>query len=84
MLINDGKLDALVKKAMAAFNTLSPEEQRAHRREQSISWAVEQSLMSRFEHGKPDLTPEEEMDLRQRVADAYDHRRAEQKDIDEP
>jgi len=84
MLTNDGKLDALVKKAMAAFNALSPEEQRAHRREQAISWAVGQSLMSRFEHGHADLTSEEEAQLRQSVADAYDHRKAEKKDLSEP
>ena len=84
MLTNDGKLDALVKAAMAAFNALSPEEQQAHRREQAISFAVGQSLMSRFEHGHPDLSKEEEAQLRQRVADAYDHRKAEQKDLSEP
>jgi len=84
MLTNDGKLDELVKRAMAAFNALSPEEQRAHRREQAISFAVGQSLMSRFEHGHPDLTPEEEAQLRQSVADAYDHRKAEGKDLSEP
>jgi hypothetical protein len=84
MLTNDGKLDALVKKAMAAFNALSPQEQQAHRREQAISWAVGQSLMSRFEHGHPDLTKEEEEKLRQDVADIYDRRVAEKKDLSEP
>lgn len=39
MLTNDGKLDALVKQAMEAFNALTSEEQAAHWREQRISWA---------------------------------------------
>lgn len=37
-LENDGKLDALVRHAMANFKALPPEEQAAHRREQKISW----------------------------------------------
>lgn len=82
-LTNDGKLDELVKKAMAAFNALTPEQKAAHRREQAISWAVGQSLMSRFEHGHPDLSKEEETQLRQRVADIYDRRYLDQKDISE-
>ena len=39
---NNEDLNELVHKAIAAFNALSPEEERAHRREQAISWAYEQ------------------------------------------
>lgn len=83
MLTNDGKLDALVKRAMEAFNALSPEQQRAHRREQAISWAFGESMISSLERGEP-VSEEESIIVKQRIADIYDHRRAEQKDIDEP
>lgn len=83
-LSSKDELNALVKKAMDAFNQLTPEEKAAHRREQAISWAVGQTLMSRFEHGRPDLTEEEEKELRQRVADQYDHREVSKKDLSEP
>lgn len=42
ILSNNDKLNLLVKHAIAAFNALSPEEQKAHRREQAISWAYGQ------------------------------------------
>ena len=74
MLTNDGKLDALVKKAMAEFDKLTPEDKQAHRREQAISFAHGQMLMSRFEHGHPDLTPEEEAAQEKMIADSYDRK----------
>jgi hypothetical protein len=59
-LVNDGKLDALVKKAMAAFDALSPEEQHAHRREQAISWVYGEM---KLEHEDSSVTREEIADL---------------------
>lgn len=83
MLSNDGKLDALVKRAMEAFNALTPEQQQAHRREQAISWAFGESLLSSLERGEP-ISEDEATIVKQRIADIYDRRRAEQKDISEP
>lgn len=61
-LVNDGKIDALVKKAMAAFDALSPEEQRAHRREQAVSWVF----------GEMKLENEDSPVTREEIADLYD------------
>jgi hypothetical protein len=83
MLTNDGKLDALVKKAMEAFKALSPEEQQAHRREQAISWAYGEMCLSRTDPDDP-ITPAEETAMKKQIADIYDRRCAEQKDISEP
>lgn len=83
-LSNRDDLNEMVKKAMAAFDALSPKEQQAHRRERAISFAYGQVAMSRFEKGKPDLSPEEDEKLRQSIADHYDHRAAENwKDLSE-
>lgn len=82
--LDDTELKELVKKATEAFNALSPEEQRAHRREQAISFAYGQVVMSHFEKGHPDFTPEEEEKLKKSIADHYDHRKAEKKDLSEP
>lgn len=48
------ELDALVKEAIARFDRLTPDEQRAHRAEQRRSW-VRGELM--FEH--PDMTADQ-------------------------
>jgi hypothetical protein len=68
------KLKELMAKARALFDALTPEEKAAHRRDQAISFAHGQMLMSRFEHGHPDLTPEEEAKQEQMIADIYDRK----------
>lgn len=77
MLSSDGKLDALVKRAMEIFNNLTPEEQAAHRREQAISWALGQVQMSRYEKGQADFSEEELTKLRLHVEQTYDQRKKE-------
>lgn len=83
MLSNNPKLNELVKEALDKFDKLSAAEKAAHRREQAISWAYGQTVMSHFEHGKPDLTPEEEEKLRASIADIYDRRVLDKKDLSE-
>lgn len=83
MLTNDGKLDELVRRAIEAFNALTPEQQRAHRREQAISWAKGQVLMSRFEHGHPDLSDEEVAAMEIQIGEIYDQRHLDKKDLSE-
>lgn len=48
-------ISQLVKKAMAAFNKLSPEEQAAHRREQKISFVYGQLMLSGREVSKEEI-----------------------------
>lgn len=82
-LSNKTELNELVKRAMAAFNALSPEEKQSHRREQAISFAFGQAAMSYYERGHPEMTKEEEERMRQSIADAYDRRETEKKDLSE-
>ena len=82
MLTNDGKLDALIRDAMTKFNGLSAEEKRDHRRAQAISWVYGEMCLSRTDPDDP-ITREEENAMKEQIADIYDRRNAEQKDIDE-
>lgn len=70
-LLNDGKLDALVKEAMQAFNSLSPQEQAAHRRDQAISWAYG-NLLCKYGEGAGGVTEEQ-------IAKMYDEKNGELK-----
>jgi hypothetical protein len=62
-LVNDGKLDILIRHAMAKFKALSPEEQAAHRREQAISWVYGEMGLA----GHTEVTKEEIADVIDRV-----------------
>lgn len=62
-LTNDGKLDALVREAMAQFKALPRAEQAAHRREQAISWAYGEMRLAGYEN----VTKEEIGDIIDRV-----------------
>ncbi len=46
MISDDGKFAGLLREARGRFEALSPEEQRAHRREQRISWVMGQLRLS--------------------------------------
>jgi hypothetical protein len=48
------ELDELLKKAIAAFDALTPEQQREHRRAQRRSWVIGEMLL---EH--PEMSREE-------------------------
>ena len=82
-LSNNPKLNELFREAMDRFNALSPEEKAAHRREQAISWVYGEMLLTRFERGEPELSNEEKEKLQQDVADIYDRREKEKKDLSE-
>jgi hypothetical protein len=62
-LTNDGKLDALIRQAMANFDTFSPKEQAAHRREQAISWIYGEMGLA----GRTEVTKEEIAEVLDRV-----------------
>jgi hypothetical protein len=62
-LVNDGKLDILIRHAMAKFKALSPEDQAAHRREQAISWVYGEMGLA----GHTEITKEEIADVVDRV-----------------
>ena len=55
-------LHALVQKAMAAFEALTPEQQRAHRAEQRRSWVIGNMLLDH-----PDMTRERAEQIVDRV-----------------
>ncbi len=55
MLSNDPKLNALAERALAAFNALSPDEQRAHRREQRISWVYGELRLSGYDISREEV-----------------------------
>lgn len=65
------KLNALVKEAMEAFNSLSPQEQAKHRREQAISWAYG-NLLCKYGEGAGGVTEEQ-------IAKMYDEKNGEPK-----
>ncbi len=46
-------LEELAAQAFAAFDALTPEEQRAHRREQRISWIYGEHCLRAWERGCP-------------------------------
>lgn len=48
------KLDALLRRAVAAFDALSPEEKREHMRAQRKSWVIGEMLLE-----NPEMTREE-------------------------
>lgn len=74
MLSSNRKLNDLLKLAKEADANLTPEERKARYREQAISWATGQVLLSHYEKGKPDMTAEEEDAFKKQVAANYDAR----------
>lgn len=52
-------LQALIKRAIEEFEKLSPEEKRAHRRAQAISWVYGNINLDRDEAGDPEIPREE-------------------------
>lgn len=61
-------LDEQIRRAMEVFNALTPEQQRAHRREQAISWMRGELLLK---YGEPGPLTDEQL------ADIYDRRQCE-------
>lgn len=61
-LLGNPDLDALLKKAVAAFEALTPAQQREHRLAQRKSWCVGETML---EH--PEMTREEAVALYERV-----------------
>lgn len=62
-LANDGQLDALVARARANFDALSPAQQAAHRRDQAISWVYGEMRLA----GHENVTKAEIADIVDRV-----------------
>jgi hypothetical protein len=65
--LNDSDLKDLVRRATMAFDTLTPEQQAAYRREQAIDWAYGQLMASTHHRGV----------TREQVARVYDARQRE-------
>ena len=55
MLSNNPKLNALAARAIAAFNVLPLEQQRAHRREQRISWVYGEMRLSGYDISREEV-----------------------------
>jgi hypothetical protein len=73
MVLSDRpELRELAKKAIAAFEALTPEEKARHRREQAISWVYGEMVLSRACRGLPDLTEDEAAAQRREIGRLYD------------
>lgn len=73
-LSDNPELNELMKKAKAAFDALTPEQKRAHRREQAISWVFGEMMLARYERGQAMLTKEEQEEAKKRIGDLYDEK----------
>lgn len=72
MLSSSPRLNALLQQAKEAEARMTPRERKAMWREQAISWAYGETLMTRFEQGRADMTELEQKHLKQHIPEMFD------------